>query len=149
MLREEGLPSWARAVRELDRHIACKSDNAQAYFVRGQIQADYKAFDASTKDFERAARLASSQGLKRIRSQALYASSRVLKRRKRFSEAKLLDFLKQSVAADQTYAPPHRDLCDMLQQTDRKSAKRHCKAYLKADPNGVYAKQVRELLRNL
>ena len=73
MLREEGLPSWARAVRELDRHIACKSDNAKAYFVRGQIQADYK-FDASMS-FDRAARLASRQSLNRIRSQALYESS--------------------------------------------------------------------------
>ena len=149
MLREEGLPSWARAVRELDRHIACKSDNAKAYFVRGQIQADYKAFDASMKDFDRAARLASRQSLNRIRSQALYESSRVLKRRKRFSETKLLEFLNQSVAADKSFAPPRRDLCDLLQQSDRKTARTHCKAYLKSAPNGVYAKQVRELLRNL
>ena len=149
MLRDEGLPSWARAVRELDRHIACESGNAEAYYVRGQIQADYKAFDAAMKDFERASTLAGKKGLNRIQSQSLYESSRVLKRRKRFSEEKLLDLLNQSVNADKTFAPPRRDLCTMLQQSDRKTAKGHCKAYLKADPDGVYAQQVRELLRNL
>ena len=149
MLREEGLPSWARAVRELDRHVSCNGDNAKAYFVRGQIRADYKEFDSATSDFKRAANLAGGQGLSRIQAQALYESSRVLKRRKRFSEEKLVELLNDSVDADDSYAPPRRDLCDLLQQSDKRTAKRHCQAYLRAAPNGVYAQQVREVLRNL
>ena len=88
-LREEGLSSWPRAIRELNSHIQCQSTNAQAYLVRGQIKADYKSFDEAKRDYARATELAQSNNRPRVGAEAHYESARVLKRVKQFKTADL------------------------------------------------------------
>ena len=45
MLRNEGLSSWARALRLLDSHLACAPKHGAAYLVRGRIHADYRSLE--------------------------------------------------------------------------------------------------------
>jgi tetratricopeptide (TPR) repeat protein len=149
MLREEGSSSWARAVRLLNRHLECAPKHAEAYLLRGKIHADYRSLADARKDFERAASLAAQLKQSRTASQAFYETAKVLKREPRFLRADLIELFSKSVTADASYAPPHRDLCALLSQSEPKRAKVHCKAYLNAAPKGLYASEVRELLRNL
>lgn len=149
MLRAEGLATWSKAIKLLDRHTRCAPKHAEAYLLRGRIHADYRSLDAARKDFEEATHLALSAKLPNIAAKALYEAGKVLKRTPRFSQAMLLKLLERAVKADASYAPPHRDLCTMLHQTEPKRAKSHCKTYLSAAPKGLYASEVRELLRNL
>jgi predicted Zn finger-like uncharacterized protein len=149
MLRADGLSSWSKAIKLLDRHTECAPKHAESYLVRGRIHADYRSLDQARQDFKQASKLALSAKQQKIAAMALYEAAKVLKRRPRFSQANLLALLKDAVKADASYAPPHRDLCTMLHQAEPKRAKGHCKAYLSAAPKGLYAGEVRELLRNL
>ena len=58
MLRNEGLSSWAKALRLLDSHLACAPKHGAAYLVRGRIHADYRSLEKARRDFDRAADLA-------------------------------------------------------------------------------------------
>ena len=149
MLRAEGLSSWARALRLLDVHLKCAPNHGAAYLARGQIHADYRSLPEARKDFGRAATLALKSNQPRIAAQALHESAKILKREARFSRADLLSVLEKAVQSDTSFAPPHRDLCALLLQEEPRRAKVHCKAYLSAAPKGLYATEVRELLRNL
>ena len=117
--------------------------------MRGRIHADYRSLDEARRDFKQASKLALVAKLPKIAAMASYEAAKVLKRTPRFAQADLLTLLMAAVKADASYAPPHRDLCTMLHQTEPKRAKKHCKAYLNAAPKGLYAAEVRELLRNL
>ena len=51
MLRNEGLSSWARALRLLDSHLACAPKHGAAYLVRGRIHADYRSLEKARRGF--------------------------------------------------------------------------------------------------
>ena len=54
----------------------------------------------------------------------------------------------KAISATPTLAMPHH-ACTMLKERSTQMAGRHCKDYLKKAPDGEYASEVKELLRNL
>lgn len=149
MLRKEGLSSWARALRLLDRHIQCAPEHGAAYLVRGKIHADYRSLSKARKDFDRAGDLATAAQKVRVAAEAFFEAAQILKRERRFDKTALITLFQKAVTSDPTFAPPHRDLCTLFAQEQPRVAKTHCKSYLESAPNGLYATEVREVLRNL
>ena len=149
MLRNEGLSSWARALRLLDSHLACAPKHGAAYLVRGRIHADYRSLEKARRDFDRAADLAGVAKKRRVAAEAFFEAGQVLKRERRFEQSELVELFQKSVKSDPKFAPPHRDLCTLFAQDQPRVAKTHCKSYLEAAPKGLYATEVREVLRNL
>ena len=101
------------------------------------------------KDFDRAADLAGVAKKRRVAAEAFFEAGQVLKRERRFEQSELVELFQKSVKSDPKFAPPHRDLCTLFAQDQPRVAKTHCKSYLEAAPKGLYATEVREVLRNL
>ncbi|MEZ4465986.1 MAG: hypothetical protein R3F43_16385 [bacterium] len=133
---------WNGAKADLEKALSCGADGPEVHLSLGRITESAGKPEQALKHYQDA--------IKRDPKFAPgYVAAAVVTLNLGGSRAQAISWLEQAAKLDEKLADPHYRLCALLKESSRARARQHCEQYLKLAPEGDWASDARDLLRNL